>query len=164
VPDGCKEFLSVWHNRRGGQAGKKTVPGPRYVLLPLLTSDSQGSKSSEDEIADDAGKKSTKVPRKENGVQDPAKEDYLVKRRLLTLTSLTDFIQKRKITIQRNEFKSMFRQDKDANKNRTFTPVSAVGSSYVNLGGSIPVNAVTLPNTNLPTDPLMPDLDDTADL
>nr|GFD21617.1 hypothetical protein [Tanacetum cinerariifolium] len=49
------------------QAGKKTVPGPRYVLLPLLTSDSQGSKSSEDEIADDAGKKSTKVPRKENG-------------------------------------------------------------------------------------------------
>ncbi|GJT39864.1 ribonuclease H-like domain-containing protein [Tanacetum coccineum] len=48
-----------------GQAGKKTVPGPQYVLLPFLTSDSQGPKSSEDEVADDAGQK--------NGVLDPAK-------------------------------------------------------------------------------------------
>nr|GEY27177.1 hypothetical protein [Tanacetum cinerariifolium] len=30
-------------------------------------------KSSEDEVANDAEKKSTKVPRKENGVQDPGK-------------------------------------------------------------------------------------------
>nr|GEU33009.1 ribonuclease H-like domain-containing protein [Tanacetum cinerariifolium] len=36
-----------------------------------LTSDSQGLK---DAVADVAGKKSTKIPRKENGVQDPAKE------------------------------------------------------------------------------------------
>nr|GEW83968.1 ribonuclease H-like domain-containing protein [Tanacetum cinerariifolium] len=40
-----------------GQAGKKTVHGPQYVLLPLLTLDFQGLKSSEDEVADDAGKK-----------------------------------------------------------------------------------------------------------
>nr|GFC66597.1 putative ribonuclease H-like domain-containing protein [Tanacetum cinerariifolium] len=32
----------------------------------------------------------------------------------------------------------MFRQDKDANGNKMFTPVSAAGSTYVNLGGSIP--------------------------
>ncbi|GJX21732.1 putative ribonuclease H-like domain-containing protein [Tanacetum coccineum] len=50
-----------------GQGGMKTVPGPQYVLLPFLTSDSQSPKSSEDEVADDAGKK--------NGVLDPAKED-----------------------------------------------------------------------------------------
>nr|GFC56741.1 retrotransposon protein, putative, unclassified [Tanacetum cinerariifolium] len=30
-------------------------------------------------------------------------------------------------------------------------------------GRSIPINAATLPNTDLPTDPLMPDLEDTAD-
>nr|GEW26132.1 putative ribonuclease H-like domain-containing protein [Tanacetum cinerariifolium] len=68
---------------------------------------------------------------------------------------------------QRNEFKSMFRQDKDANgysTYRMFTLVSAAGSSYVNLGGSIPVNATTLPNADLLTDPLVPDLKDTADL
>nr|GEV94501.1 hypothetical protein [Tanacetum cinerariifolium] len=35
---------------------------------------SKGPKSSEDEVVDDAGKKSTKVPRKENEVQEPAKE------------------------------------------------------------------------------------------
>ncbi|GKE33346.1 putative ribonuclease H-like domain-containing protein [Tanacetum coccineum] len=57
--------------------------------------------------------------------------------------------------------------DKDANGNsiyRMFTPVNAAGSSCDNLGGSIPVNAATLPNANLPTDPLMPDLEDTTDL
>nr|GEX16369.1 hypothetical protein [Tanacetum cinerariifolium] len=84
-----------------------------------------GPKSSKYEVADDAGKKSTEVPRKENGVQDPKKEDPGREK------------------AQRNEFENMFRQDKDANENNIyimFTPVSVVGSSYVNLGGSIPVN------------------------
>nr|GEY63654.1 hypothetical protein [Tanacetum cinerariifolium] len=58
----------------------------------------------------------------------------------------------------------MFGQDKDANGNRMFTPISAAGSSYVNLGGSIPINTATLSNTDLPTDPLMLDLEDNADL
>ncbi|GJQ99123.1 putative ribonuclease H-like domain-containing protein, partial [Tanacetum coccineum] len=47
---------------------------------------------------------------------------------------------------------------------RMFTHVCAAGSSYVNLGGSISVKVATLPNANLPTDPLMPDLKDIADL
>ncbi|GKB16490.1 ribonuclease H-like domain-containing protein [Tanacetum coccineum] len=50
-----------------GQGGIKTVPGPQYVLLPFLTSDSHRPKSSEDEFVDDA--------RKKNGVLDPVKED-----------------------------------------------------------------------------------------
>nr|GEV44472.1 uncharacterized mitochondrial protein AtMg00810-like [Tanacetum cinerariifolium] len=65
---------------------------------------------------------------------------------------------------QRNEFESMFGQDKDVNGNKMYTLVSAARSTYVNLGGSIPVNATTLSNADLPTDPLMPDLEDTADL
>nr|GEW15397.1 ribonuclease H-like domain-containing protein [Tanacetum cinerariifolium] len=65
---------------------------------------------------------------------------------------------------QRNEFESMFGQNKDANGNMMFTHVSAVGSTYVNLGGSIPVNAATLPNADLSTDPLMSDFKDTVDL
>nr|GEV20927.1 hypothetical protein [Tanacetum cinerariifolium] len=168
-----------------------------------------GSKSSKDEVADDARKKSTKVLRKENGVQDPAKEGdknsqekdvrdqeealrkqfeqefkSLFGQREAANTNSTNMLNivsslvnavSSSFTIvdpggeraQRNEFKSMFGQDKDANDNSTyrmFTPVSAVGSSYVNLGGSIPVNAATLLNADLPTDPLMPDLEDTADL
>ncbi|GKG05936.1 hypothetical protein Tco_0326022 [Tanacetum coccineum] len=44
------------------------------------------------------------------------------------------------------------------------TLVNAAGSSCDNLGGSILVNAATLPNADLPTDLLMPDLEDTANL
>nr|GEX17923.1 uncharacterized mitochondrial protein AtMg00810-like [Tanacetum cinerariifolium] len=56
----------------------------------------------------------------------------------------------------------MFGQDKDANGNRIFTSISTAGSTYVYLGGSIPVNDATLRNVDLPTDPLMPNLDDTV--
>nr|GEW91915.1 hypothetical protein [Tanacetum cinerariifolium]GEX19381.1 hypothetical protein [Tanacetum cinerariifolium] len=89
-----------------------------------------GPNSSDDEVADDARKKSTEVPRKENGVQDLEKE---VKERLLTLTALTDL----RLT---------------------------TGSTYVYLGGSILVNVATLPNVDLPTDPLKLDLEDTVDI
>nr|GEV82396.1 hypothetical protein [Tanacetum cinerariifolium] len=209
------------------QAEKKMVPGPQYVLLPLLNFDSHGPKSSEDEVADDARKKSTEVPRKENGVQDLAKEDdknnqendlrdqeealrkqfkqeskrlfgrgksantnstnrlkLLVHQLMLLGLLLLLCIQEEKehkgmslkVCLDKtrmlmaigcslmNEFESMFGQDKDANGNRMFTHVSAVGSSHVNLGGSIPINVATHPNADLPTDPLMPDLEDTDDL
>nr|GEU61368.1 hypothetical protein [Tanacetum cinerariifolium] len=165
-------------NINAGLAAKKTVPGPQYVLLPLLTSDFQGPKSSEDEVADDAGKKNTEVPRKVNGVQDLAKEGEAANtnstNRLNIVSSPVNAVSSSLTTLdpgreraQRNEFEIIFGQDKDANGNspyRMFTHVSVVGSSYVNLGGSILVNATTLPNADLPIDPLMPDLEDTTDL
>ncbi|GJX85531.1 putative ribonuclease H-like domain-containing protein [Tanacetum coccineum] len=55
--------------------------------------------------------------------------------------------------------------DKDANSTyRMLTPVSAAKSSYENLSGSTPINAATPSNVDYPTDPLMPDLEDTYDL
>ncbi|GKA34974.1 putative ribonuclease H-like domain-containing protein [Tanacetum coccineum] len=42
----------------------------------------------------------------------------------------------------------------DLGSTRMFTPVNAAGSSCDNLGGSILVNAATLTNDDLPTDPL----------
>nr|GEW51003.1 putative polyprotein [Tanacetum cinerariifolium] len=132
-----------------------------------LTNGNAGLKSSEDEVADDTGKKSTEVSRKENGVQDPLKEGKATNtnstNKLNAVSSSFTTMDPKKERAQRNEFESMFGQDKDANGNSTyrmFTHVSAVGSSYVNLGGLIPVNAATLPNI----DPLMPDLEDTTDL
>nr|GEZ04226.1 putative ribonuclease H-like domain-containing protein [Tanacetum cinerariifolium] len=68
------EMKGTKANIDAGKARKKIVPGPQYVLIPLLNTDSQGLNSSEDKVADDAGMKSTEVPRKENGVQDPTKE------------------------------------------------------------------------------------------
>nr|GEX13882.1 ribonuclease H-like domain, reverse transcriptase, RNA-dependent DNA polymerase [Tanacetum cinerariifolium] len=96
-----------------------------------------------DEVADDAGKKSIADLRKENGVRDPTKEGSE--------------------RAQRNEFESMFGQENDDNRTRVFTPVSATGSTCVYLDGSMPINVATLLNADLPTDPLMPDLEDTAD-
>ncbi|GJR02730.1 putative ribonuclease H-like domain-containing protein [Tanacetum coccineum] len=97
---------------------------------------SPSPKSSEDEVTDDAGKK--------NGVLNPSKKDDKSDQGEATNTN-----------------------NKDANGNniyRMFTPVNAAGSSYDNLDGSIPVKAATLPNADLPTDPLMPDLEDTVNL
>nr|GEU43894.1 reverse transcriptase [Tanacetum cinerariifolium] len=54
--------------------------------------------------------------------------------------------------------------DHDPEKLKMFTFVSVAESSYVNLGGSILVNVATLPNADLPTDPLMLDLEDIVDL
>ncbi|GKB91533.1 putative ribonuclease H-like domain-containing protein, partial [Tanacetum coccineum] len=41
---------------------------------------------------------------------------------------------------------------------------NAGGSSFVYLGGQIPIDASTLPNANLPINPNMPDLEDDSDL
>nr|GEV86102.1 ribonuclease H-like domain-containing protein [Tanacetum cinerariifolium] len=161
-------------------------------------------KSSDDEVADNARKKSTKVLKKENEVQDPTKEGdkndqendvrdqeeaprkqfEQESERLFGLWEVTNTNNTNRLNIvsspvnavsssfttvdpgrkraQMNEFESMFGQDKDANGNMIFTHVSAAGSTYVYLGGSTPVNAATLPNADLPTNPLMPDLEDTA--
>ncbi|GJV36104.1 hypothetical protein Tco_1408581 [Tanacetum coccineum] len=84
-------------------------------------------KSSEDEVADDAGKK--------NEVLDPAKED-------------AKMVKGRRERAQRNEFESVFGQDKDANGNSIymmFTHVNAARSSCDNLGGSISVNVLLIP-------------------
>nr|GEV78456.1 ribonuclease H-like domain-containing protein [Tanacetum cinerariifolium] len=163
-------------------------------------------KSSEDKVADGTRKKNIEVPRKENGVQDLAKEgnkndqgkdvrdqkealrkqfkhefERFFGQKEATNTNSTNIlntasspvnavsssfttVDPKRERAQRNEFESMFGKDKDANGNRMYTPVSAAGSSYVNLGGSILNNDATLPNADLPTDPLMPDLEDTADL
>nr|GEW45891.1 putative ribonuclease H-like domain-containing protein [Tanacetum cinerariifolium] len=73
-------------NIDAGQAEKKTDSGLQYVLLPLSTTDSQGPKSSEDKVADNAKKKSIEVLRKKNEVQDPAKQgDKKINRRMLEI-------------------------------------------------------------------------------
>ncbi|GKE77911.1 hypothetical protein Tco_1544031 [Tanacetum coccineum] len=122
------------------------VPGPQYVLVPFLTYDSQNPKSSEDEIANDVGKK--------NGVEDPAKEDDINGPREATNTNSTNRL---------NTVSSSVNTDANSTY-RMFTPVNAAESSYENLSGLTHVNVVTPSNADYPTDPLMLDFEDTADL
>nr|GEV45878.1 copia protein [Tanacetum cinerariifolium] len=99
------------------------------------TNGNAGSKSSEDEVANDAGKKSTEVPRKKKFEQ---------------------------------ESKRLFGQGEAANINNTnrlnnvSLPINVVISSFTTMD---PGRERTQRNKfeNLPTDPLMPDLEDTID-
>ncbi|GJU15696.1 putative ribonuclease H-like domain-containing protein [Tanacetum coccineum] len=117
-----------------------------------------------------------------NGVEDPAKEGDMngqweatntnSNNRLNTVSSPVNAVSSSFTIVdpgrardQRNEFESVFGQDKDANSTyRMFTPVSAAESSYENHEGSTPINAATPSNVDYHTDPLMPDLEDTANL
>ncbi|GJT99037.1 putative ribonuclease H-like domain-containing protein [Tanacetum coccineum] len=163
-------------NQTNKNAGIKdnvdAVPTQQYILLPLLYDSPQ---SSEDAVADDAGKKTNEDPIKEDDKSGQGEATNTNStNKLNTISSLINTVSSSFTTmdlgrerVQRNEFESVFGQDKDANDNsiyRMFTPVNAAGSSYDNLGGLIPVNVATLQNANLPIDPLMLDLEDTTDL
>ncbi|GKD88325.1 hypothetical protein Tco_1363832, partial [Tanacetum coccineum] len=115
-----------------------------------------------DAVVDDAGKKTNEEPANEGEATNTDSTN-----RVNTISSSFTTMDPGRERAQRNEFKSVFGQDKDTNGNSTyrmFTPVNAVGSSYENLSGSIHVNATTFPNDDFPTDPLMPNLEDTYDL
>ncbi|GJW57968.1 putative ribonuclease H-like domain-containing protein, partial [Tanacetum coccineum] len=123
--------------------------------------------------ADDAGKKTNEDPAKEDDKSSQGEATNtnstnrvnIVSSLINTISSSFTTMDLGRERVQRNMFESVFGQDKDANGNSIysmFTPVNAVGSSCDNLGGSIPINVATLPNDNLPTDPLMPDLEDTG--
>nr|GEV51998.1 putative ribonuclease H-like domain-containing protein [Tanacetum cinerariifolium] len=154
-------------NIDAGQAGKKTVPGPQYD--PAKEGDNNDlEKDLRDQ--DEALRKKFKQESERFFGQGKAVNTNSTNR-LNTVSSPVNVVSSSFTTVdpgreraQRNEFESMFGQDNDANGNKMFTPVSAAGSTYVNLGGSILINVGTLPNADLPTDPLMPDLEDTADL
>ncbi|GJT54772.1 hypothetical protein Tco_0989826 [Tanacetum coccineum] len=162
-------------NINAGQAGKKTVSSPQYVLLPFLTSDSKGPKSSDDEFVNDTRKKNevhdlAKEGDKNEQEKDVRDQEEALRNNLINklkdCSSFTTVYLGRERD-QRNEFESVFGQEKDANGDSTyriFTLVNVVGSSYENHGGSIPVNVATFPNDDLLTDPLMPDLEDTTSI
>ncbi|GJU62290.1 putative ribonuclease H-like domain-containing protein [Tanacetum coccineum] len=147
-------------NSDAGQAGKEKVPDQEYILPLLHTSSNVPSSSEEAESSpkDDAGKK--------NEVKDPTKEGDMnglgkatntnSTNRLNTVSSPVNTVSSSfttedpgKASAQRNEFESLFEQDKDNNNAyRVFTPV----------------NADTPSNVDYPIDPLIPDLEDTVNL
>ncbi|GKB45274.1 ribonuclease H-like domain-containing protein [Tanacetum coccineum] len=173
------------------------VPTQQYILLPLLYDSPQSSKdaiaddagkktneepANEGEIngqEKDVGDKEEAL-RKQFGLEieiltdqgeatntDSTNRVNTISSSVNTVSSSYTTVDPGREKAQRNEFESVFGQDKDTNGNSTyrmFTPVNAAGSSYENLGRSNLVNNATFLNDNFPTDPLMPNLEDTADL
>nr|GFC04909.1 ribonuclease H-like domain-containing protein [Tanacetum cinerariifolium] len=146
------------------KAGEGNVQ--QYVLFPLWSSGSKDPYNTDDDVTFEVKEPESEVYVSPSSSTKTKKHDDKTKRMAKgksPVDSSTGF------QILSEEFEDFTDNsiNEDANGNNTyrmFTLVSAAGSSYVNLGGSIPVNADTLPNPDLPTTPLMPDLEDTTDL
>ncbi|GJS18049.1 putative ribonuclease H-like domain-containing protein [Tanacetum coccineum] len=134
-------------NQTNGNAGIKdnvdAVPTQQYILLPLLSDSPQ---SSEDAVADDAGKKTTEEPANEGERNGQEKEG-----------GASNKEGDQNVQDLRAELDKLLVQQKEGyanstNRVSTVSPsVSAAGQSFINAD-------------DLPTDPLMPDLEDTTDL
>ncbi|GJX75038.1 putative ribonuclease H-like domain-containing protein [Tanacetum coccineum] len=134
-------------NQTNKNAGIKdnvdTVPNQQYILLPLLYDSPQ---SSEDVVADDAGKKTNEEPANEGKRNGQEKEGGASNKE--DDQNMQDF---------RAALDSLLVQQKkgyanSTNRDSTVSPsVSAAGQSFTNVD-------------DLPTDPPMPDLEDTTDL
>nr|GFB27500.1 hypothetical protein [Tanacetum cinerariifolium] len=135
-------------NINTGQVRKKTVPGPQYVLLSLLTTDSQVKECDNNDQEND-------LRDQEEALRKQCEQEF---KRLFDQGEAANTNSTNRLNIVSTPV------NVDANGNRMFTPISVVGSTYVNLGGSIHIHVATHPNADLPTDPLMPDLEDTVDL
>ncbi|GJS45455.1 putative ribonuclease H-like domain-containing protein [Tanacetum coccineum] len=134
-------------NQTNKNAGMKdnvdAVPTQQYIMLPLLY---DSPKSLEDAVADDAGKKTNKKPtnygerngqEKEGGASNKEDDQKVQDFRVV----LDNFLIQQKEGYANN-----------TNRVSTVSPfVSVARESFTNAD-------------DLPTDPLMPDLEDTADL
>ncbi|GJZ00463.1 putative ribonuclease H-like domain-containing protein [Tanacetum coccineum] len=162
-------------NVDAGQTKEENVSTQQYIVLPLWSSISSSYKSSDDKakdytVNDDACRKN---------VQEPASEyDQALKN---VLNKMID--QEKEATEQSNAARKEFEAQCDnqekitrasstnsfnivstpvntANASRTFSPVGpSSGPSFVPFGGSFPIDVA-----NLPHDPLMPELEDTAEI
>ncbi|GJS91713.1 putative ribonuclease H-like domain-containing protein [Tanacetum coccineum] len=134
-------------NQTNKNAGIKdnvdAVPTQQYILLPLLYDSPQSSK---DAVADDAGKKTNEEPANEGERNGQEKEGGASNKE--DDQNVQDF---------RAALDNLLVQQKEGyanstNRDSTVSPsVSTAGQSFTNVD-------------DLPTDPLMPDLEDTADL
>ncbi|GKA36091.1 hypothetical protein Tco_0722582 [Tanacetum coccineum] len=130
---------------------EENVSTQQYIMFPLRSSiyssyKSSNDKAEDDTINDDACKKT---------VQEPASEyDQALKN---VLDKMMD--QKKEATEQSNAVRKVTPVN-TASASRNFSLVGpSSGPSFVHFGGSFPIDVA-----NLPHDPLMPKLEDTAEI
>ncbi|GKF01609.1 hypothetical protein Tco_0028532, partial [Tanacetum coccineum] len=126
--------------------------GCPVTILNIL--DHLGPKSSKDEVDVNAEKKCINVLRKKNRVQDPAKEGD---------KNGQEKDIKDQEEVLRKQFKQEFERSSgqaEADNTNSTNRLNTVSSSVNVVSSSFP----TQENVDLPADPLMPDLEDTADL
>ncbi|GJR71317.1 putative ribonuclease H-like domain-containing protein [Tanacetum coccineum] len=145
-----------------GSSGKDKEPTQEYILLPLHPHRTRISV--EDVVQDGQEKPSIDAPN----------DNELVSQELAAKTMNDDTRHAFEEEIRSNASQKMVTQATSTNKLSTdrpsvrtaSTPIGAniSESSFVYLGGQIPVDASTLPNADLPIDPNMPDLEDDSNV
>ncbi|GJY46120.1 putative ribonuclease H-like domain-containing protein [Tanacetum coccineum] len=156
------------------QSEEKNVSTQQYIVFPLWSSISSSYKSSDEkyknDIADDAAG--------ETHVQKPASENEQALKNVLDKMMDQEKEATEQSDVVRKEFEAQCNRELLQGKatrasstnsfNTVSTPVNAasaprtfndVGPSFVPLGGSFPLDV-----NDLPDDPLMPDLEDTAEV
>ncbi|GKE79202.1 putative ribonuclease H-like domain-containing protein, partial [Tanacetum coccineum] len=153
-----------------GSSGKDKGPTQEYILLPLQP---HRTRTPVEDVAPAAHEKYSKSSPKDNDVQDS--EDVADK---VGQHQMTEDEQ-----VLHDELEKMIAQEVATSTNKLSIVRSSVStattpyvctastpsganageSSFIYLGGKIPIDASTLPNADLPIDPNMPDLEDDFD-
>ncbi|GJU11046.1 putative ribonuclease H-like domain-containing protein [Tanacetum coccineum] len=153
-----------------GSSGKDKEPSQEYILLPLHP---HRTRIPVEDVAPAAHEKPSESSPKDNDVQDS--EDVADKEGQHQMTEDEQVLH--------DELEKMIAQEVLTSFNKLSTGRSSVStattpyvsaastptganageSSFVYLGGKIPIDASTLPNADLPIDPNMPDLEDDSD-
>ncbi|GJZ79721.1 putative ribonuclease H-like domain-containing protein [Tanacetum coccineum] len=139
-----------------GSSGKDKESTQEYILLPLHP---HRTRISIEDVAPATHEKSSKSSPKENDVQDS--EDVADKEEQHQMTEDEQTTSFTKLSTGRSSVSTA--TTPYASVASTPTGANAGESSFVYLGGKIPIDASTLPNADLPIDLNMPNLEDDSD-
>ncbi|GJV35345.1 ribonuclease H-like domain-containing protein [Tanacetum coccineum] len=162
-------------NVDAGQTEEENVSTQQYIVFSLWSSISSSYKSSDDKtkdytVDDDACRKTTQEPASEYDQALKNVLDKMIDQEKEATEQLdaarkefeAQYDSREKITraSSTNSFNTVSTPVNTASASRTFSPVGpSSGPSFVSFGGSLPIDVA-----NLPHDPLMPELEDTAEI
>ncbi|GJS92020.1 uncharacterized mitochondrial protein-like protein, partial [Tanacetum coccineum] len=154
-----------------GSSGKDKGPTQEYILLLLQ---SHRTRIPIKDVVQDAQEKPSKNVSPDKDIQDSEDvinkegqhqipEDEQVLHDELEKMVTQELTAKAMDDVSRQAFNEEKRRIASQKKAAQATSANAGESSFVYLGGKIPIDASTLPNADLPIDPNMPDLEDASD-
>ncbi|GJT99097.1 putative ribonuclease H-like domain-containing protein [Tanacetum coccineum] len=147
-----------------GSSGKDKGPTQEYILLPLQP---HRTRIPIEDVAPAAHEKPSKSSPKDNDIQD-SEDEYCISKEASSAKQDNKLSTDRSSVSTDRPFVSTGRSSLSTvdipyvSAASTFTGENAGESSFVFLGGKIPIDASTLPNADLPIDPNMPDLEETS--
>ncbi|GKB82530.1 ribonuclease H-like domain-containing protein, partial [Tanacetum coccineum] len=148
-----------------GSSGKDKGPTQEYILLPLQPV--KDVKPEDEQVWQDELEMMVTQELVANAMNDVTRQAFKEeKQRIASQKKAAQATSTNQLNIDRpfiSTDRSFVSTDRSNTPNVSAASTNADESSFVYLGGKIPIDASTLPNVDLPIDPNMPDLDDTSD-